>query len=130
MKKLEGTLGEALRSSIVTGKPLGTKKLLGTEKPLGIEDCINFNIDLLDVFAVEGKYCKNGTLSVAAIVFGNKVAHQTVDLNAGEYCNTLSCGIEEIQYCFYMKASCLYTKGHIDGWFHKKQHWDEKIVCI
>ena len=27
-----------------------------------------------------------------------------------------------------LKDSCLWTKGYLDGWFHEKHEWDEKIV--
>lgn len=63
-------------------------------------------------------------------VAGIQIKHQKVDLSKGEWCNTVSAGIEEVKYCFYMKDSCLYTKGYVDGWFHGKQKWDEKVICV
>ncbi len=115
MDKLQGSIGEVLRQSINTEKV--------------IQDCVNFDFDI-KIFSVKGKFCKTGIIDITVTVAGIQIQHLQVDLSKGEYCNKISVGIEEVQYCFYLKGSCLYTKGYIDGWLHPKQTWDEKIVCI
>ncbi len=42
-------------------------------------------------------------------------------------CSTITVLIEKVKYCFYIRGSCLYTKGHVDGWLHDIQKWDEKF---
>lgn len=115
MEKLKGTIGENLTNSIKTEK--------------SIADCVKFDFDI-KVVAFKGKVCKSGILDVAVYFAGIKVDHETIDLSKGEWCNTVNVGIEEVKFCFRIKDSCLYTKGHIDGWLHPKQKWDEKIICL
>ncbi|HKJ34325.1 MAG TPA: hypothetical protein VKA34_21050 [Balneolales bacterium] len=115
MEKLQGEIGEHLRQSITTEKT--------------IQDCVNFNFDI-KIFSVKGKFCKSGILDFTTTVAGVQIQHLQIDLSKGEYCNNVSVGIEEVKYCFYLKDSCLYTKGYIDGWLHPKKSWDEKIVCV
>ncbi|NGP88030.1 hypothetical protein [Fodinibius halophilus] len=115
MEKLEGDLGEFLQKSIETEET--------------VSDCVNFNFDI-KILSVKGKFCKSGILDVTVTVAGVQIQHLQIDLSDGEYCNKVSVGVEEVRYCFYVKKNCLYTKGYVDGWFHPKETWDEKIVCI
>ena len=94
-----------------------------------VGDCVNFNFDI-KIIKIEGTICKSGKLDFKASVIGIQVGHTTIDLSAGGVCFNPSIGVEEIKYCFELKGSCLYTNGYVDGWFHKKQSWDEKIVCF
>ena len=115
MEKLQGKISEALKQSINTEK--------------AIHDCVNFDFDV-KVFKVQGQFCKPGFIDITVSFAGIQIEHEQIDLSKGESCNTKSIGVEEVQYCFYLKDSCLYTKGYIDGWLHSKQTWDEKIICI
>ncbi|MEL7664876.1 MAG: hypothetical protein AAGU10_12240 [Methanosarcina mazei] len=117
MEKLEGTLADHIKQNI-------------SAKPRELDDCIDFSVSIYDVFGVGGKICKNGELTIKSKFLDFTVAQQTVNILNKEYCNTLSIGFEEIRYCFYLKGSCLWTKGYIDGWFHEKQEWNEQIVCL
>lgn len=114
---MQGTIGEALKASLV-------------KKPaMDNADCIDFSFDI-KVMSVEGKFCKQGILDVTVSIIGIKLRSIHVDLSAGEFCNSISVGFEEVQFCFYIKGSCLRTKGYVDGWFHPRQNWDEQIVCF
>ena len=116
MEKLKGTIGENVKNSVKIEKST-------------ISDCAKFNFDI-KIIEFKGEVCKSGILDVNVKVAGFQMAHLKIDLSKGEYCNTVSVGIEEVKYCFYLKGSCLYTKGYVDGWLHDKQKWDEKIICF
>ena len=115
MEKPKGEIGEILKQSINTEE--------------AISDCVNFEFDI-KIVSFKGKFCKSGILDVTASILGIEIVNDNIDLSKGQWCHKVSIGIEEVQYCFYAKNSCLYTKGYVDGWFHDKQSWDEKIVCV
>jgi len=127
MEKLQGDIGEVLRKSIKTEPATGDAATGGALR--AISDCVNFDFDI-KIFSVKGKFCKSGVIDYTVTIAGIQIQHLQVDLSRGEYCNTVSVGVEEVQYCFYMKGSCLHTRGYIDGWLHDKQSWNEKIVCV
>jgi len=79
---------------------------------------------------VKGEFCKSGIIDVTVTVAGIEIQHLKADLSHKEVCNKVSVGVEEVKYCFYMTGSCLHTKGHVDGWLHPIQKWDEQIVCL
>jgi len=132
MDKFEGNLGELLQSSLKINKA-GVKLAADSEVDdiltAGGSDCINFNFDI-KILSIEGSICKSGRLEIKGSVIGIPIGHTVVDLSKGAFCAHPSIGIEEVKYCFYISGSCLRTKGYVDGWFHKKQSWDEQILCF
>lgn len=115
MEKLETNIADEIKQSLKSAP--------------GISDCVKFSFDV-KIFSVEGQFCKNGMLEATITILGVKIQHIDVDLKHGKFCNTVSIGVEEVKYCFYLKDNCLYTSGYVDGWLHKKYTWDEKIICI
>ena len=117
MTKLEpGKLGEVLQQSLSTVEGSSS-------------DCVDFNFDI-KVVSIKGSFCKSGEIEFTVSVAGVEIGHQKLNIHDKEYCNKVGVGVEEVKYCFYIKHSCLYTKGYVDGWFHDKHSWDEKIVCL
>ncbi|NPA40469.1 MAG: hypothetical protein GXO57_08525 [Thermodesulfobacteria bacterium] len=115
MEKLNKSLNEYILENLKVGEM--------------VDDCIDFKFDI-KVIGIEGKICKNGSFSVTIEVLGIKIGSFNIDLSKGEWCQKLDVKIEEGKICFYLKDACLYTKGYVDGWLHKKEEWDCKIVCF
>jgi hypothetical protein len=115
MEKLKGSFSTAVQQSIET-------------KP-AMKDCKEFNFDI-KIVAFKGKFCKSGLLEYTMSIAGMELSHQEYDVSKNEkgYTNTMNVGIEEVQYCFYLKSKSLYTKGYVDSWLHKKHSWNVKLV--
>jgi uncharacterized protein Smg (DUF494 family) len=94
----------------------------------GISDCVEFSVSFCFVFGITGKICKNGMLSLKGNCLGIPINETDLDLRKKEYSTKFNAAAEELKVEFYLKDSCLWTKGYLDGWFHEKHEWDEKIV--
>ncbi|MGB9927625.1 MAG: hypothetical protein ACPK85_04400, partial [Methanosarcina sp.] len=94
----------------------------------GISDCVEFSVSFCFVFRIEGKICKNGMLSLNGKCLGIPINETALDLRKKEYSTKFNVAAEELKIEFYLKYSCLWTKGYLDGWFHEKQEWNEKVV--
>lgn len=94
----------------------------------GISDCVEFSVSFCFVFRIEGKICKNGMLSLKGNCLGIPINETALDLRKKEYSTKFNAAAEELKIEFYLKDSCLWTKGYLDGWFHERHEWDEKIV--
>lgn len=126
MEKISKPLGEILQASLKTNKPDVT---LAKGAPVkATPDPLEFSFDI-KILSIKGKIWKSGKLEITGTVIGIQIGHTVIDVTK-EVCFNPSLGFEEVKYCFYRSGSCLRTKGYVDGWFHKKQPWDEQIVCF
>jgi hypothetical protein len=95
-----------------------------------LADTQTFEFDI-KIIKFSGSISKSGKLTVDGYIFGVQIGHSDVDLATGEFCaNPQVGGLAGIQYCFYLKDNCLYTHGHINGWFKELAHWDQQIMCF
>jgi hypothetical protein len=117
--KTEGT-SEEIKQNIIVKKPDNS----------GISDCVEFSVSFYDVFGAGGKICKNGILTVQGKFIEIPITEQTIDLREKSYSRKYYFGAEELKIEFYLKDSCLWTKGYLDGWFHENMEWNEKIVSF
>src|SRR5687768_2833264 len=115
-------LGKSLQNSLQVGRPASKAMMLASPAvgPSGDELPFSFDIKIL---SVSGTLYKSGKLEAKVSVIGIQVGETVVDLSQGEFCQNPSVGVEEVKYCFYLKDSCLYTRGYVEGWFHERQSW-------
>ncbi len=117
MEQFKGTIGEYLKQSIKTSKSTNS-------------DCVDFSIGDKEIgFEAKGKFCKSGVLDVCFSIGEIFKQHIEADLSKKESCGTTDLEVIKIKYCFYMKGSCLWTKGYVRQLLHKEE-WDEQIVCV
>lgn len=117
LQKFEGDLNALVASSI-------------NVNPQKDSDCVDFDATFIGI-GFSGKFCTRSLkLTVTIKVFGISISTQEFDLKDGNFCNTISLGIEWINFCFGIKDGCLITSGYIEGVFHGKETWNAKIICF
>ena len=95
-----------------------------------IDDCAKFSISFYEVFEGSGTISRSGRLSLRVSCLNGIYREFAVDISEKEYCDTLSYAIEGARFCFYLKDSCLWFRLCIEGLFHKKLVFNEKVVDI
>ena len=127
--RIHKPLRELLQESLVVGRPLKGVRLRAAVEA-SPEDYQEFGFDI-KLVKIKGRIYKNGTLDYTGAVFGVQLGHNTVDLSQKEVCANPSLGkLVGVKYCFYLKETCLYTRGSVTGWFKTRTTWNQKIVCF
>lgn len=101
------------------------------EQKIDVEElddgCMKFSFNFYVIFKVEGKYCKEkGILTLATKICDIPNREATVDLRQQDFSMTQNFGVVEIMHSFYLKGSCIWTKGQIKAGKEIKE-WDRKI---
>jgi hypothetical protein len=118
-------LGAVLQRSLVVGR-MPTASAVAADS----SDSQSFNFDI-KLLKISGSISKSGRLEFKGSVFGIQIGDTTADLSQHEVCYHPQLGkLVGVKYCFSFQNNCLQTRGEIDGWFEKRAHWNEKILCF